>query len=186
VSVTFKQLTDFLMSVGSEQVEHMGKTYLAHAIGVYRDLETWGADEDVCRAGMFHSIYGTERFQKFSLPLEQRDKLQELIGQRAEQLAYWNCAMDRPEFDRAVKSEPTQSSTTTYHLLDRFTNQQVPLSPEDFEELCRIHLCDWLEQVQRAGAWDYRRDSYRRMAERLGRAALKSYDEVYATEPSKT
>src|SRR5207244_5277196 len=64
---TFKQLTEFFKTVGADQVAHTEKTYLAHAIGVYQDLKSWGADEDLCRAGMFHSIYGTEKFQRFAL-----------------------------------------------------------------------------------------------------------------------
>jgi (p)ppGpp synthase/HD superfamily hydrolase len=66
---TFKQLTDFFISIGAVQIEHTEKGYLAHAIGVHNDLKFWGCDEEVCRAGMFHSIYGTEFFQRFTLPV---------------------------------------------------------------------------------------------------------------------
>ena len=77
----FKQLTNFFIEVGADQIPHSDKSYLAHAIGVYNDLKAWGADEDLCRAGMFHSIYGTEVFQDFTLPLERRGDLQALIGE---------------------------------------------------------------------------------------------------------
>lgn len=63
-----KRLTDFLVNMGVEQVPHTHKSYLAHLIAVYRSLEAQGYPEDVCRAGMFHSIYGTERFQGLSYP----------------------------------------------------------------------------------------------------------------------
>ncbi len=33
-----KALTDFLIGLGIEQIGHTNKTYLAHLIGVYRDL----------------------------------------------------------------------------------------------------------------------------------------------------
>ena len=52
----FKQLTDFLISIGVDQIEHTDKGYLAHAIGVHNDLRDWGCDSDLCRAAMFHSI----------------------------------------------------------------------------------------------------------------------------------
>ena len=100
---TFKQLTEFFKTVGADQVAHTEKTYLAHAIGVYQDLKSWGADEDLCRAGMFHSIYGTEKFQRFALPVARRTELRDLIGPGAERLAYLNCAMDRASLDRAVR-----------------------------------------------------------------------------------
>ena len=97
----FKRMTDFLVGIGIEQVPHTQKSYLAHLIAVFRDLERAGCPEDACRAGMFHSIYGTEKFQGFTLPLERRGEVRALIGDRAEYLAYLNCAMDRPSFDHA-------------------------------------------------------------------------------------
>src|SRR5205085_6135119 len=97
----FKRLTDFLIGMGVEQVPHTHKSYLAHLIAVFRSLESQGYPEDVCRAGMFHSIYGTEKFQGFTLPLERRDEVRGLIGDRAERLAYMNCSMDRASLDRA-------------------------------------------------------------------------------------
>src|SRR5690348_10211208 len=80
----YKRLTDFLLGVGIEQVPHTGKSYLAHLIALYRMLESQGYSQDVCRAGMFHSIYGTEKFQGFTLPLDRRDEIRALIGDRAE------------------------------------------------------------------------------------------------------
>ena len=66
---TWKQLTDFLVNLGIDQVAHTQKNYLAHLISVYKLMQASGCDEDLCRAGLFHSIYGTEKFQGFKLPL---------------------------------------------------------------------------------------------------------------------
>jgi hypothetical protein len=172
-----KRLTDFLINLGTEQVGHTHKSYLAHLIGVYRDMESGGCTEEVCRAGMFHSIYGTERFQRFALPLARRPDVRGLIGERAERLAYVNCAMDRASFDRAL-----DQSEGPYSVLDRLSGEEIALSQEDFDDLCRVHLYDWLEQVPRSREWSYRRKAYRRMATQLGGAALKAYDHVFATE----
>ena len=173
----FKQLTDFLVQLGTDQVSHTNKSYLAHVIGVYRYCKARGCDEELSRAGMFHSIYGTELFQRFSLPLEQRAAVRGLIGERAERLAYLNCAMDRPSFDRAL-----ERAGGPYRFRDRFTGAEVELAAGDFDDLCRIHLYDWLEQVGRSGKWDYRRDAYRRIAERLGGVAKEAYDSVFVRE----
>src|SRR5262245_26376358 len=78
----YKRMTDFLVGMGVEQVAHTQKTYLGHLIAVHRLLEAEGSSQDVCRAGMFHSIYGTERFQGFTLPLGRRDEVRALIGDR--------------------------------------------------------------------------------------------------------
>jgi hypothetical protein len=173
----FKRMTDFLVGMGIEQVPHTQKSYLAHLIAVYRDLASHGYPEDVCRAGMFHSIYGTEKFQGFTLPLARRAHVRELIGERAERLAYLNCAMDRASFDRAL-----DQANEPYPIVDRITGEEIKLTREDFDDLCRVHLVDWLEQVPRSQEWDYRRAGYRKMAERLGGSAQESYDRIFGRE----
>jgi hypothetical protein len=173
----FKTLTDFLVGIGIEQIPHTQKSYLAHLIAVDRWLESLGCPEDVCRAGMFHSIYGTEKFQGFTLPLDRRGEVRDLIGSRAEHLAYLNCALDRASLDRLLDqvAEP-------YPIIDRITGATVELSQRDFDDLCRVHLVDWLEQVPRSREWNYRRAAYRKMAQRWGWAAEESYERVFAQE----
>jgi len=175
---TFKQLTDFLLELGTEQVSHTEKSYLAHVIGVYNYMKARGCTEELCRAGMFHSIYGTELFQRFALPLERRPDVRALLGERAERLAYLNCAMDRASVGLALLG-----SDGPYPLRDRITGEQVQLSEDELTDLCTIHLYDWLEQVPRSHKWDYRREAYRRMATRLGGVAVESYDRVFASAP---
>jgi len=176
---TFKQLTDFLVELGTDKVPHTNEVFLAHLIAVHRDLKVWGCDEELCRAGMFHSIYGTERFQRFSLPLARRGEIRDLIGPRAERLAYLNSAMDRNSFDRAVFE-----TGDVYCIIDRFTGEEFELPRDEFDDLCRVHLCDWLEQAPRSKEWNYRREAYRRMADRLGGTALGAYREVFSHEPA--
>jgi hypothetical protein len=172
-----KPLTDFLTGVGVGQVAHTHKTYMGHLVAVYRLMESQDCTQEACRAGMFHSIYGTQRFQGFTLLLDRRPDVRALIGERAERLAYINCAMDRASFDRALEqpSEP-------YRILDRLSGEEITPSREDFDDLCKIHLYDWLEQVPRSREWNYRRAAYRLLAERLGPAAVAAYDQVYAAE----
>jgi hypothetical protein len=176
----YKDLTNYLVGLGIEDVPHTGKSYLAHLIAVYRLMESEGCDEELCRAGMFHSIYGTEQFQGFKLGLERRDEVRALIGERAERLGYLNCAMHRPAFDRAVAK-----GTQPHRYTDRITGEETTLTPADFDDLCRIHLYDWLEQVPRSRfGYGFRREAYRQMAQRLGGRALAAYDRVFAQEPA--
>ncbi len=165
-----KKLTNFLVNLGVEKVGHSGKTYLAPPD---RRLPPHGRSRlrrrTLPQAGMFHSIYGTQQFQGFKLALDQRPQVRDLIGERAEQLGYLNCAMDRASLDRAV-----EQGEGPYRITDRLTGQQVELSPGDFDDLCRVHLYDWLEQVPRSRlGWGYRRDAYRRMSTRLGPVARR-------------
>jgi hypothetical protein len=176
----YKRMTEFLLEFGVESVPHTEKTYLGHLIAVHRNMEARGCSEEACRAGMFHSIYGTERFQGFKLPLERRGEVRELIGERAERLAYLNCAMDRASFDRALErgSEP-------FRIADRITGETVAMSTLDFDDLCRVHLFDWLEQAPRSSMPDYRRAEYRAMADRLGGPALEEYERVLGNAAAK-
>ena len=141
-------------------------------------MEAEGCTAEVCGAGMFHSIYGTEKFQGFKLPVESRADVRTLIGARAEKLAYLNCAMDRASFDQAAIGDGE-----TYHFVDRITGEPVELPRADFDDLCRVHLYDWLEQAPRSRyGWGYRRPGYRRLAERVN--ALPAYERVFAGEPT--
>lgn len=180
MQATYKQLTEFLVGLNIDAVPHSQKNYLAHLVGVYRLMNEAGFDEEVCQAGMFHSIYGTEQFQGFKLEVDDRERMRQLIGTRAERLAYLNCAMDRATFDEAAAS-----AGPTYRFRDRITGESVELNQADFDDLCRVHLFDWLEQVPRSRlGWNYRRPAYRHLAERLGPAAVERYQRVFAQEPS--
>ena len=78
---------------------------------------------------------------------------------------YANCAMDR------------------YSISDRLTNRQIVLSNEEFEDLMHLHLCGFLDQVQRSEGWDYRRAELQVISERLGGLAFDSYNSTFAREP---
>jgi len=180
MSATFKQLTDFLVSLGIEQIGHTQKNYLGHLISVYKLMQAYGCNDELCRAGLFHSIYGTEKFQGFKLPLERRAELAEMIGSHAERLAYWNCLMDRGSLDHLIMQEQE-----SYRLRNRETGEMMSLTRSELDDLCRVHLFDWLEQAPRSSfGWDYRRQAYRQMAERLGGSALQAYDKVFAGAPT--
>lgn len=174
----YRPMMDFLRGLGTSDVPHSGdKGFLAHLVGVFNDLEAWGCNRDVCRAGLFHSIYGTEVFRRFTLPLDRRGEVRALIGERAEQLAFVNCLMDRSTFDALLESDGP------YHLRNRETGETIELTRADYDDLVRVHLCDWLEQVPRSSRWNYRREAFYRMAQRLGGVAMEAYDRVYAQAP---
>lgn len=85
--------------------------------------------------------------------------------------------MDRSSLDRALEQEQPP-----YTICDRVSGAEELFFEEDFNDLCRVHLYDWLEQVPRSQEWDYRRAAYRRMAERLGEPALTVYEQTFRLE----
>ena len=173
-----KTMTDYVIQVGADKVQHSGKTYLSHVVGVYRLMKSWEGDDEMCRAALFHSIYGTEGFQDFTLPLDRRDEVRALIGERAEQLAYVNSAMDRASFYSQVGAYQDN-----FQIKDRLTGGLIGLTGKAFEDLIRLHLCDFLEQVERDEGWLYERDTMKKMSARLGGTALETYRSVFAREP---
>ena len=88
---------EFLSSLDADQTPHSGRTLFEHLKGVHDLLRDWGNDEDVCLAGLYHSIYGTNTFKHQSL--KERERLVEKIGDHAEFLVYCFSTKDRPLFE---------------------------------------------------------------------------------------
>ncbi len=181
----------FLESLGTADVEHTGGDFLHHLCAVHDLLAEHGADAELAAAGMFHSIYGTERFQGFSLPLDQRVRVRQLIGERAERIAWVNCVMDRASFDNAVAQALEGADPLADPLIVRDREgAEIPMSAEQLRDLAQVHLFDWLEQVERSaheqpGGWNYRRNAYRQMAELVGGNAQRLHAATFAREPSR-
>ena len=181
----------FLESLGTADVEHTGGDFLQHLCAVHDLLAEHGADVELAAAGMFHSIYGTERFQGFSLPLDQRGRVRQLIGERAERIAWVNCVMDRASFDNTVAQALEGADPLADSLIVRDREgAAIPMSAEQLRDLAQVHLFDWLEQVERSaheqpGGWNYRRNAYQQMSELVGEPAQSLYAATFAREPSR-
>ena len=89
---------DFLKQLGSDKVKHKNQSFLEQLIGVRDILKKWGAPEYIQDGGLFHSVYGTTYF-KPQLTID-RDAVRYLIGEKAEELAYWFCFLDSPRAQR--------------------------------------------------------------------------------------
>jgi len=167
-------MADFLRERGGDDVSHTGGSYVGHCAAVYRDMKEWGYSEELALAGFFHSVYGTGIFQRFKLELDQREPLRELIGERAERLCFLNCSIVYDEFDKLLDQREGP-----YRMPGRLTGETLEIDDRDFQDLVAIHLVDRLEQVPRSEKFDWRRDAFRRMAERVGPRALERFEAVY-------
>ena len=85
---------NFLKEAGTESMPHRNQSLFEHLVGVRDKLKTMGADDHVQDAGLFHSIYGTDSYKHQTT--NDRQKVKELIGERAELLVYMFCTMPRP------------------------------------------------------------------------------------------
>ena len=85
---------EYLLSLGVESTLHSGRTFFDHLCCVEDILRICKVDEDVCLAGLYHSIYGTNYF-KFETTND-RQAVKNVIGERAEYLAWIFCNAKRP------------------------------------------------------------------------------------------
>jgi hypothetical protein len=99
----YKKKIDFLKSIGSDKVKHSGGTLLEHLIGTSEELKKLGAPEYLQDAGLFHSVYGTVYFMPEGGLVDNRQVVKDLIGEDAEEIAYWFCILDLPRIEQILK-----------------------------------------------------------------------------------
>eukprot|EP00538_Stauroneis_constricta_P013380 CAMPEP_0119551400 /NCGR_PEP_ID=MMETSP1352-20130426/4667_1 /TAXON_ID=265584 /ORGANISM="Stauroneis constricta, Strain CCMP1120" /LENGTH=328 /DNA_ID=CAMNT_0007597451 /DNA_START=48 /DNA_END=1034 /DNA_ORIENTATION=+ len=173
----WKSFDDRLWSYVDEHVpdvlEHTGSSaFDEHLKGVQAVLRYWKSPTHLQSAGLFHSIYGTEGFQGFSLPLSERSIIQNLIGESAEKLCFWFCMVDRSTLDKTVfawtsvdragdphdhddhdidddddDDSPHEFVLKSRPELGRF---DIRMKKEEWLDFVELTLADWMEQVEGA------------------------------------
>ncbi|WP_299774722.1 DUF6817 domain-containing protein [uncultured Pseudoteredinibacter sp.] len=129
-----------LKALGIGEIAHLNGSLLDHLKGTQTLLQSWGANQTLCEAGLFHACYGTDGFDEAILQLEQRHKVVQVIGEPAESLLYLYGACDRgflyPQFDGSDKCPQYR---------DRFTKKQFTLSEYQCRSLCELTAANELE-----------------------------------------
>ena len=135
---------DLLRRYHADVTPHSGRHLLDHLVGVFRLLASWGNSPEVCRAGLFHSIYGTNIFTVQSATFAERAAIRAIIGERAERLAFLFCISERPvAFLRAAAER-------RYVLDDIVHHQPVVVTPGEIAALLEIEVANFLEQPENA------------------------------------
>jgi hypothetical protein len=108
-AVRARSITDpveYLEAIGMREIPHGSRgadlthgSFMDHLLGVETAMRELGCGESMALAGLFHSVYGTEGFQYYTLPLSERAKVRELVGARGELAVFYNCVMDRHSLD---------------------------------------------------------------------------------------
>lgn len=81
--------------------KHLHKSFYEHLCNVYMYLHEQKLPEDVCNAGLFHSVYGTE-FYEFSSSRITREVVRGYIGDYAEELVHLFCGFKKNRFKAIV------------------------------------------------------------------------------------
>lgn len=137
------QLTTLLQNLGARARSHSDDSLLAHLVHTYLILRSWGCSVDLATAGLFHSVYGTEDFHAATLQLDDRPLLQQIIGERAEEIAYHYCACSKKSLHQCLRSGPP------YRVTDAKRNHHVELAEEIFQDLVILDLANEIEQQPR-------------------------------------
>jgi len=133
----------FLQEITGTQ-KHRNKTFYQHLFNVYTYLKEHGAPEEVCDAGLFHSVYGTE-FYEFQDGRITREVVRGFIGDYAEELVHIFC--------------------TTKERFKVIVNNTMGLSARQARDLCCIEF---------ANKWDQRNGGrYREQLIELGEAIVR-------------
>lgn len=92
----------------ADKIKHSGRTLYEHLCGTHDLLQAWGNAEPVCNAGLFHSVYGTNKFRHKAWPIERRGIIQKLIGYEPEVMVWIFCTIDRPSAWFVETTEPLE------------------------------------------------------------------------------
>jgi 2OG-Fe(II) oxygenase superfamily len=78
-----RKIIVLLRELGADAIPHSSRSLLDHLIGTYEILNQWHCDSDVCKAGLFHSVFGTRSSPQALVADDYHDTIRNLIGERA-------------------------------------------------------------------------------------------------------
>ena len=83
---------NYMIGLGADKIPHRDDNLLAHSTRVSGMLYSYGRSIDEVKAGLFHSIYGTE-FQMYKINIS-RQEVQEVIGENSEHIVNLFCTLN--------------------------------------------------------------------------------------------
>lgn len=153
----------FLEKVSAGQIGHSGENLLDHLKGVRDVLAGWEERPELCSAGLFHSVYGTESFQSGPISADCRHEVSALIGKRAERLAWLFCVLRRHTlFDAVMRPEQGM------RIQSREDDRWIELDTGELRDLIALTVANWVEQAER-------RPGDERLAPRPALLAMRPY-----------
>lgn len=131
-----------LLARGASRVSHSGRSLLAHLRGTYDILRAWNQPADVCLAGFTHSVYSTDVFQTRLFDVSDREAVRSLIGQRAEELCFLFCSVNRMELFAAI-----DSGSDRIVVKNRVGGGDLTLTQRDAGDLLPIYMANLADQA---------------------------------------
>ena len=180
-STAFEQLHE----LGAKGIAHWNGDLEAHLVGTYDLLRAWGNSDDVCMAGLYHAVYGTDGFPMQLVELPDRPRIASIIGDQAEELVYLYAACERSTVNPQIgRSEPVIFS-------NRFTHQERPLLRGELTAFCELTLANELEIVEKGPSFLTKdRRWYEELFDRfcgiVSEAGFSYYRRLFASDKAMT
>ena len=134
----------FLREAGALSVRHNSdEDLMPHLLGTRDLLRDWGARQELCDAGLFHSLYGTEYFDTATLPETGRKDVRRVIGVEAEHLVWLWCSGIRNTMLPGLRGEEAAG------IQDWRSESWLPLDGSVADDLLNLWIADTLEQLPR-------------------------------------
>jgi len=130
---------DFLRSHAAHTIAHLNGTLLAHLLATEALLRSWGASEDLCRAGLCHAAYGTDGFAPRLLPPDDRARLAQVVGEDVEEIVYRYASCDR------AVVYPQLAGDGPVSFRDRFRDETVPATDAQIRAFVDLTLANELD-----------------------------------------
>jgi aspartate beta-hydroxylase len=119
-----------------------------HLCGVASVLRAWKQPETVCVAGMFHSIYSTDKFQHATLSISERPRLQSAIGLEPERLVYLFASLAHYAVFGAAASWSRLFPAAFAEIPCRWDSSLVVrVSRAEMADLLLMHMANRIEQA---------------------------------------
>lgn len=137
-----------LIQLGAHKVAHQDQTLMDHMARVCAILQDMKASEQVCIAGLFHGVYGTEGLHSNdveTIPEARREELRAVVGDGIEQLIFTFSAMSYVSLGKSLRN--LMHPRGRPELKDRRTGADIALDREGFEDLLRLKLADVLAHL---------------------------------------
>ncbi len=151
ITLENKDKFEFLLELTSGQKQN-SKVY-QHLFNVYMQLKEENASEELCDAGLFHSIYGPD-FKKFQNNKITRDIIRNIIGEYAEHLVHIFC--------------------TTRNRFNAIVKNSLKLTNKEIIDLCHIESANFSDLNDR--------DQYDQKLEALSDTILRLQNEIIVKE----
>lgn len=100
---TLDELLQVLVAAGAACTPKPEYALLPDLTQTYDLLRLWRRSDDVCLAGLFHGVYGSAWSRHRLIAPDQRERVREVIGRRAEELVFAGCAADYESLKRALR-----------------------------------------------------------------------------------